>query len=847
MSQGKPSWAPRLSATWALAAALAWAAPEAQGATGALAQRPVTPDAVSAIGGFWGDRCRRSADNLLLRFDIERYVRMFEERSYRDWPPVGEQAGKWLEASAHAGNAEVRTKAAEMLRRLVAAQGDDGYLGITDAKLRTDRRPIRAMEALELHATLQALLTVHERWGDASALAAARRLGDCLVERIGPGKAEFWPVPNDVTLAGRSDRYGLEATMLAGPMARLHRLSGEARYLKWSEWVVASIDRWSGAGALSNLGKVASGRLGIHEIQPLVHACALHLNLLALLELHRSSGDPSLLRKVRGAWRDIAESRVYITGGVGAAERYHGAHHLPNGGDVAETCATASWLLLSQRLLELTGEAAFADSIERVLWNHLPAAQTVDGDGWRRFTPLVGWKPDGCFTGPDCCSAGGPLALARVPALLLGVTPDGIAVNQYVPVTARVELPSGAKVTLEVETDYPVGEKVAIVVLPERAERFALRLRLPGWCRKPALAVNGKAVGDTWEPPAYAVVGRTWQRGDRVTLTLPMAARWVAGSHGNAGRHALVRGPVVFALDTVWADDTTRRALVADGKGEPLERLAGAVLEPEQPEWGIRPAAAPGRALGPAFDVRLALADGRRARAVMLPFANIGVWHRTEAERRDRKGRRDAYGVWLPEATSGRFRPLDLRAAANVHPDSGRGLFTSPAARDEALVFPRYGRYAIGEVPFDVIDPAANHGRGLLILHGGPGGALAQSYPTRAVVPVGFRCRAIHILGAVGGWAFPADKERRPAVTVRIRYEDAPTQDVSLVNGEHLADYAGPHDVPGSRSALALGPHQLRTLRIPTRPHSPITRIELLDTHSPLAPLFAALTAELPH
>ena len=847
MSQQRRSWAPRASVARALAVAVAWTVTAAQGATVPPAQRPLPPDAMTAIGGFWAGRCDRSADNLLLRFDIERYVRLFEEPKSRDWASVGEQAGKWLEPAAMSGNGELRTKAAEVLRRLVAAQGEDGYLGITDPKLRSESRPIRAMEAYELYATLQALLTVHERWGEASSLTAAKRLGDYLVEHIGPGKAEFWPVPNDVTIAGRSDRYGLEGTLLAGPMARLHRVSGDAKYLKWSEWVIASIDRWSGASTLSNLDKVASGRLDIHQIQPVVHAHALHLNLLGLLELYRATGDAGLLRKVRAAWRDIKSSRVYIAGGVGAAERYHGGHHLPNTGDVAETCAAASWLLLSQRLLESTGEAAFADAVERLLWNHLPAAQTVDGDGWRRFTPLAGWKPDGCFTGPDCCSAAGPLVVAELPTLLLATTPDGIAVNQYVPCAARIALPSGNRVAVQIETHYPVGEKVTLVVRPAEAERFALRLRLPGWCGEPTLSVNGKPIDEPWEPPAYAVITRTWRPGDKVELALPMAARWVAGRHGNDGLHALVRGPVVFALDSVWASDATRRTLAGDAKGDPLPGLAGVVLDRGRPEWGIRPAPTPEQALGPAFDIRIAFADGRRARATMLPFANIGIWHRSEAERRERKGRRDTYAVWLPEATSGRFRPVDLRAAVNVHPSPSRGLFTSPAAREEIFRFPRYGRYAVNGVPFEVIDPATNRGRGLLILRGGPGGALAQRYPTRAVVPVGFRCRAIHILGAVAGWGFPANQDRKPAVTVRIRYEDARTQDVSLVNGEHLADFNGPHDVPHSRPALALGPHQLRTLRIPTHPHSPVTRIELLDTHSPLAPLFAALTAELPH
>jgi len=535
-----------------------------------------------------------------------------------------------------------------------------------------------------------------------------------------------------------------------------------------------------------------------------------------------------------------------VTGGVSVAECYRGEYDLPNTGNVVETCATMSWLLLSQRLLEFTGEPAFADAIERLLWNHLPAAQTVDGDGWRYHTPLAGWKPEGCFTGPDCCSSSGPRILAEVPTFLYARTPDGLAVNQYVASTLAAKLASGTEVTLRQATDYPVGETVRIEVAPARPERFTLRLRLPAWCEEPGLSVNGQAVAEGLQPGAYALLQREWKAGDRVELTLPMRPRWLAGDHGNGGLFCLVRGPVVFALDTVWCDPATRAALVRDGKGDPIPGLAGVVVERDEAAAGLKPAETPERALGPAFLARIALADGRRALATMLPFANIGAWYRDEAELGARGGRRDAYAVWLPEATSGRFRTVDLRGAANVHSNSGRGLFLSPAHAAEVFPFPRYGAYAVRGVPFEVIDPAQNGGKNLLILRGGPPKALANGYPTAVTVPVGFRCRALHVLGGVGGWAHPFNSDRRPAAILRLRYDDAPTQEIQWVNGEQLADYNGKTDVPGSAPALELGGRQLRLIRIAANPGSKLVRIEIAATASIVAPVVAAITAELP-
>jgi len=815
----------------------------------AAAQESLAPGAVTEVGGFLGERVLANV-KLLLKFDIDRYVRMVEEKKHRDWAPIGEQLGKWLEAATEASqqsqNAPLRTKAEEALKRVIAAQDDDGYLGITDPELRTDRRPLRGMEPYELYFTLHALLSAYQRWGSDDALAAARRLGGYLVEKIGPGKAEFWPVPDNVTIAGHSVHYGLEGALLAHPMTHLHRLCGEREYLDWSQWVVDSIDRWSGCGTLSNLDKVARGQMRLYQIQPNVHARTLHMNLLALLELYQVTGDEGLLRKVRGAWRDIVTYRMYITGGVSVGERYQGDHYLPNTGSVVETCATASWMLLNQRLLELTGEPAFADVIERLLWNHLPAAQSVDGDGWRCHTPLNGWKPEGYFTGPNCCSSSGPGIVAEAPTLIYARGRDGIVVNQYVPSAAGVELASGDEVTIRQITDYPVGEKIVVELAPGRPERFTLRLRLPSWCEEPAIAVNGQPVAEELEPRAYAAIDREWEQGDRVELTLPMEPRWAAGRHGNDGLYALVRGPLVYALDTIWCDEATRQALVGDAKGNPIPGLAGVVLDPDEPPSGLKAVQTPPRALGPAYVVRIALGDRRRALARMLPFANVGVWYRSRAERRNHKGRRDAYAVWLPEAMSGRFRTVDIRRVVNVHSNARRGLFVSPAHADEVFPFARYGAYTLHGIPFEVIDPARNNGKNLLILSGGPPKATARRYPSRVTIPLGFRCRALHVLGGVGGWAHPATGDRRPAAIVRIRYDDAPTQEVRWNNGEHLADYIGKAHAPRSTHALDIGGKQLRLLRIRTNAKSRIARIEIRDTGSIVAPVIAAITAELP-
>jgi hypothetical protein len=90
------------------------------------AEKTLPASSVSNVGGFIGERLRLSEQNRLLKFDIEQFIRMVEQPKQAEWWWIGEQPGKWIEAaildSQVSGNDATRKKAAEMLRRFVAAQ-----------------------------------------------------------------------------------------------------------------------------------------------------------------------------------------------------------------------------------------------------------------------------------------------------------------------------------------------------------------------------------------------------------------------------------------------------------------------------------------------------------------------------------------------------------------------------------------------------------------------------------------------------------------------------------------------------------------------------------------------------
>jgi DUF1680 family protein len=85
--------------------------------------------------------------------------------------------------------------------------------------------------------------------------------------------------------------------------------------------------------------------------------------------------------------------------------------------------------------------------------------------------------------------------------------------------------------------------------------RFEIAVRIPRWCQNPTITINGKKSFDdvtyigSLQPGVYSDIIRDWKPGDRVDIDLPMEWRFVLGRERQAGRVAVMRGPVLFCLD----------------------------------------------------------------------------------------------------------------------------------------------------------------------------------------------------------------------------------------------------------------------------------------------------------
>jgi hypothetical protein len=189
---------------------------------------------------------------------------------------------------------------------------------------------------------------------------------------------------------------------------------------------------------------------------------------------------------------------------------------------------------------------------------------------------------------------------------------------------------------------------------------------------------------------------------------------------------------------------------------------------------------------------------------------------------------------------------------------STKSLFSG--GHGERLIFPKWGKQEVLDIPFEVTDPKGDSVKNAIVLYG-PEGSPAREMPKAVTLKCGSQAKAIHLLSGVSGWGYVRGGDNRTktvCMIVRLHYRDGRTEDHELINGVHFGDYNADQDryfdVPGSRLAMRLldfpgGPlTQIRYLAIqPENPTKVIEEIEFLKASNDYtAPVIMAVTVERP-
>jgi hypothetical protein len=535
---------------------------------------PAEPSQV-VVGGLLGKRYLASEENRLLKIDEDELLDGFRHRPGKmEW--VGEHVGKWLHAAsltyAATGDPELKAKLDRVAAGLIATQEADGYMGTYAPGKRFGLEAYANWDVWVHKYDLIGLLTYYQYTHDPASLAACCRIGDLLIATFGPGK-------KSINSAGT--HQGMAATSVLEPMVLLYRATGDMRYLEFAEYIASSLDAADGPHLVSSL-------LGGKPVYQISDAKAYEMlsNLVGLCELYRVTGKQEYLTSVLNAWKDIEGHRLYITGGGSIGELWHQDDFLPNGVNwcICETCVSVTWMQLNMQLLRLSGEPRFAEELEKTAYNHLLGAQKPSGDDWCYYTALNGAKTyDKFFT---CCHSSGPRGVALLPMFVYGATANGVSVNLFTDSKATIEMPGNGKVRLEQKTEYPISGRIALTVTPIGVRKpFDVRLRVPSWSSRIAVAVNGKTARPSSRQSGSVTIRRPWKAGDVLTYDIDMSPRVIPGGRANPGNVAVMYGPLVLSCDEALNPALKKNVVGITSDGGKIDlKLVGSPKDPD----GIR-------------------------------------------------------------------------------------------------------------------------------------------------------------------------------------------------------------------------------------------------------------------
>jgi hypothetical protein len=191
----------------------------------------------------------------------------------------------------------------------------------------------------------------------------------------------------------------------------------------------------------------------------------------------------------------------------------------------------------------------------------------------------------------------------------------------------------------------------------------------------------------------------------------------------------------------------------------------------------------------------------------------------------------------------GQYLPLPLAKVATTI--STKGMFLDEENTAERLIFREWTPQTVEGVPFQLVDPEGNRARNVIVLAGGPkGSSLVADNPRSVSLPCNAPAKAIHLLSGVAGWGYPFTQKGTVSMIVRLHYVDGSTEDHTLKNGEHFADYIRRVDVPDSKFAFALRGQQIRLLSVQPQKSDVIERIEFVKGSDTTAPVIMAVTVE---
>jgi DUF1680 family protein len=527
---------------------------------------------------------------------------------------------KWIEAAAAVlavvNDPELDHRLDEVIRVIGLAQRADGYLHtpalIRDRNRAEQQPPALAVlydplefEAYNLGHLMTAACVHHRSTGKTSLLKIATKAADFLVETFRA------PTPELARSAVCPAHYM--------GIVELYRTTRDPRYRELARTLIDLRDLVPN-GTDDNQDRIPFRQ----QTRAVGHAVRANYLYAGAADVFAETGDQSLLRPLLAVWENVVTQKMAITGACGALydgaspdgardqksigrvhQAYGREYQLPQSTAHQETCASIGSALWNARMLQITGEARFADILELVLHNAALAGVSLDGTRYFYVNTLrqlavmpvdLRWsRVREPFISCFCCPPNLVRTIAEVGSYAYGQADDKVWVHLYGGNTLDTRLADGSRLHLTQKTNYPWDGQVEITIITAPEQACALLLRIPTWARDATLTLSGRPLTARPKPGSYVEIRRTWSAGDVLSLTLPMPVRLMEAHplvEEARNQVAVQRGPIVYCLESIdlppnvaLSDIVVPRGIVLAPRHDPALLGGATILEGRAEAW----------------------------------------------------------------------------------------------------------------------------------------------------------------------------------------------------------------------------------------------------------------------
>ncbi len=480
---------------------------------------PVPVRAVRLNDGFWKSRQQvtenQSLPTMLALMEengvVDNFRRLSGKKNVARRGPLYTDSDlyKWMEAAAWTlhihDDPKLQATIDSLTEEIRAAQEPSGYLNTYWVEERTKDRFQKMQGGHELYCLghlLQAGVAYYRATGKRNLLDVGVKFVDYLERDFGPAKRPLLTGHPELELA----------------LVELYRTTGERKHLELAAYLLSGVERQRLNLKDSEVKYMFSGAPFTGRKQFEGHAVRAMYAATGAGDYYLETGDPAYLKTLNMLWEDAALRKMYVTGGVGSrsqGEAFGEAYELPNYQAYTESCAAIGNWIFNQRMLAITGDAKYADVMERALYNGINSGMSLSGTLYCYRNPLAsfGEKIRNPWYSTTCCPPNIERTFLALGGYFYSTSNDGLYVHFYDNSAMNWKLESGTGLRVTQKTGAPWNGKTVLNVDPAKAEEFTLFVRVPAWSKTTKVMVNGKPHTGLVKPNSYLALRRTWKRG----------------------------------------------------------------------------------------------------------------------------------------------------------------------------------------------------------------------------------------------------------------------------------------------------------------------------------------------